>query len=153
MRKNKLRLIGLLVIPWIFIFSINSVFADVPSVLTITIVPDASTSTITVEIRHADPSSSHYIDIIEVEVNERLDRISDLNPQTATVFSYQHSVGDTVFDSLRVRVHCNVHGWGGWKAEGTTDATTPFYMTPIGIVAIVGIVVVVIVAIVGLRRR
>lgn len=151
--RNTLALTGLLIVLCVSVFSINSVFADVPSVLTITVEQEGTTSTITVEIRHADPSSGHYIDIIEIEVNERLDRISDLNPQTATVFSYQHNVGDTFFENLRVRVHCNIHGWSGWKAEGTTDSTTPFYATPIGIAAIFGIVVVVIVAVVGLRRR
>ena len=97
-----------------------TVFADVPMVQKIDVTKDGEITILNFQIRHGSPSTNHYIDIIEVEINERLEptrtRINDLEPQTSTVFSYEYNIGTVQYESIKVRVHCNIHGWSSWTS-------------------------------------
>jgi len=129
------------------------VFGDVPTVIKIEALKEGGKTIFEIEIRHSSPSSSHYVDVIEVEVNERLDRVTDLEPQTSTTFMYKHDIGSVQYGNIRVRVHCNIHGWSGWESlDGEPEK--PFFETPLGVVTMAGVIgVIVIVLLIVMRRK
>ncbi len=139
----------------LFMISVSSatiVLADVPDVQNIEAVKKDSNTDLEIEVRHGSPSNSHFIDVIEVEVNERLDRIDNLDPQTSTIFTYTHDIGNTQYESIRVRVHCNLHGWSSW-VNIDAAAEPQFYETPLGMATIGGSVVLAILILFILRRQ
>jgi desulfoferrodoxin (superoxide reductase-like protein) len=144
---------GLILILFVLsIFSATTVLADVPNIRNLKTTKDGTDTILEIEVRHGGPTNSHYIDIIEVEVNERLDRIDDLDPQTTTIFTYRHNIGNTQYDSIRVRVRCNLHGWSSW-ANIDAVPEPPFYETPVGIATIGGSIVLVILILFILRKQ
>lgn len=79
--------------------------------------------------------------MIEVEVNERLDRLSDLEPQTTTTFTYEHNIGTVEYEAIGVRAHCTDHGWSPWATMGALPEPS-FIETPLGMATVAGAVVV-----------
>ena len=148
---RKTLLIGILIFLSVSFFSIEKVFANIPSMLDINISEDGANFILNIEISHSNPTASHYVNSIEVELNGELEQISDLEPQTETVFTYQHDIVEPTYESLRVRAHCTPHGWSAWKNVDPIEPTTPFLLTPLGITIIIGVVIIVIVVIFKLR--
>jgi desulfoferrodoxin (superoxide reductase-like protein) len=70
-----------------------------------------------VEVRHNSPSMSHYVDIIEFDINGEVHRATDLRPQSDRVFTYTYELGDVEASNIKVRAHCNFHGWSSWTFE------------------------------------
>lgn len=130
----------------IFIASTTIVLADVPTVLDIEATKEGDNTVLEIEIRHSDPTSTHYIDVIEVEVNERLDRVDGLDPQTTTIFTYNHDIGTVEYEAVRVRAHCNLHGWSSWTAMGAPPEP-PFLETPLGLATVGGAIAAVVVVV------
>lgn len=95
--------------------SIPLVYADVPSVLEITMEEAGGDTFIVIEVRHGSPTSSHYVDVIEVEVDGEVERLDDLGPQASARFEERYAVDPDA--EIRVRAHCNVHGWSQWAGE------------------------------------
>ena len=123
---------------------IAPVLANIPTVLNIEAAKDEADTVLSVEISHSSPSSTHYVDVIEVEINERLDRIPDLEPQTSTIFTYEHNIGTVEYETIRVRAHCTDHGWSPWATMGALPEPS-FIETPIGMATVAGAVVAVVV--------
>lgn len=136
-----------------FISSTTLVSADVPTVQNVKAMKEGEDTILDIEIRHSSPSSTHYIDIIEIEINERLDRVTDLEPQTSTTFTYKHNIGTVKYENIRARAHCTVHGWSSWTKLGEEQPETPFIETSLGIASVIGGVIVVVAAIFIVLRK
>jgi hypothetical protein len=72
-----------------------------------------------VQITHHNPSSSHYVDLIQVRFGEQVLNFSQ-EPQSTDPFSVDLKVGvvsqgDIV--PIQVRAHCTEHGWSAWSQE------------------------------------
>ena len=99
------------------------VHGDVPTVISVEEVGRGDDNVLVIEIRHSSPSSSHYVDSFEVEVGEEVYTIEDLGGQSATVFMVEHVLGSPEAD-VRVRAHCNLHGWSQWAQLGEEPTDT-----------------------------
>jgi len=115
MRVKGLVNVGTLLLILICFSSLPMVFADVPSVLEITREEDGGETFLVIGVRHGSPSSSHYVDLMEVEIDGKVEKLADLDPQTSTRFEVRLAVDPEA--SIRVRAHCNVHGWSPWLTE------------------------------------
>jgi hypothetical protein len=71
-----------------------------------------------IEIEHNNPSSSHYVNIIDVEIDGNVQSVTGLEPQTSTQFTYKYDLGKLEYENVRVRANCNVHGWSNWATLG-----------------------------------
>lgn len=96
---------------------------DVPTVISVEEVRRGDDNVLVIEIRHSSPSSSHYVDSFEVEVGEEVYTVEDLGGQSTTVFTVEHILGSPEAD-VRVRAHCNVHGWSQWTRFSEEPADT-----------------------------
>jgi len=98
--------------------SVTIVRADVPSVLQINVVEDK----IMVEIRHSSPSSSHYVETVEVRIDGEVYEI-ELDPQTETVFEVEIMLDDVDLTYFEVRAKCISHGWSNWSSYGVEESS------------------------------
>jgi len=92
---------------------LTHVLGDVPTVLEIKREKEGGDTILVIEVRHGLPSSTHYIDLIEIEIDGNLEKLSDLEPQTSTQFTEKLEINAGAKD-VRVRAHCNIHGWSSW---------------------------------------
>ncbi len=97
------------------------IHANVPTVLSLEAVRRGDDDVLIIEVSHGSPSSSHYIDSIEVEVDEEVFTIVDPGDQSSTVFTVEYIL-ESSGTGIRVRAHCNLHGWSQWTQLG--DETT-----------------------------
>lgn len=104
-------------------FSVEKVYADVPQILQIENLSQGTFGKIRIQVRHANPSSGHYVDQLEVfgRVGGQSDtRTIALQPQSSDPFTVE--VGEEIGVSLKnayvkVRAHCSLHGWSNWSNE------------------------------------
>jgi hypothetical protein len=61
---------------------IMMVFADVPSILELKRETRGSETVLLIRVRHNSPSSNHYVDTIDVEIDGKAEKITGLGPQT-----------------------------------------------------------------------
>ena len=89
--------------------------ADVPDIQYIQdISPCPKTCKLKVQIRHANPTSTHYIDRVELEVDGHITPYT-LEVQTTDPFTVELGLFKTPENSnIKARAHCTVHGWGTW---------------------------------------
>jgi desulfoferrodoxin (superoxide reductase-like protein) len=108
----------ILIIFVLMLFTFPSpVKADVPTLLNIEPWISGTETILNITVRHFAPTSSHYIDIIQVDVNGTVNDVN-LNSQSINPFSVQYNMGELISEpSVRIRAHCNLHGWGGWSAS------------------------------------
>jgi desulfoferrodoxin (superoxide reductase-like protein) len=98
-------------------------YANVPTVLSLEEIERGDDDVLVIEVSHSSPSSSHYIDSVEIEVDDQVYTLEDLGGQSATVFTVEHVLGSPEAD-VRVRAHCNLHGWSQWTQLGEEPADT-----------------------------
>ena len=96
--------------------SVIVAYADVPSVIGLSREEEGGDTVLVIEVRHGSPSSSHYVDAIEVEVDGKVEKTTDLEPQTSTRFKEKFVISAGA-KNIRVRARCNVHGWSSWVSE------------------------------------
>lgn len=91
--------------------------ADVPSILQVDNISQGTAGKIKVQIRHLNPSGSHYVDVVEVDVAGQV-KSFNLQPQNSNPFTVELELGQIQGSpNVKVRAHCNVHGWSGWSNE------------------------------------
>ena len=91
--------------------------ANVPTVLQVENISQDSMGEIRLQISHANPSSSHYIDLVEVDVNGQVTQFSQ-QPQSSDPFTVELELGQVQgTPNVRARVHCIVHGWSDWSNQ------------------------------------
>jgi hypothetical protein len=109
---------------FLVVFSLLTVFnmipmvsANVPSVLQINNISQGSSGRISVQISHSGPTSSHYVDIVEVDVSGQVKQFS-LQPQTSDPFTVELDLGQLQGTAnVKVRAHCTLHGWSNWSSQ------------------------------------
>ena len=95
------------------------VSANVPSVLRIDNISQGSSGRIRLQISHLNPSATHYVDMVEV-ANDATGQITQFNlqPQSSNPFTIELDLGQLQgTQNIRVRAHCNVHGWSNWSNQ------------------------------------
>ena len=130
-------LINFILIP---IMLLAPVYADVPGIVNIEPWISGTETTLNITIRHSSPTSSHYIDLIQVDIDGI---VNDLNlvPQSANPFIVEYSLGELGGEpSVRVRPHCNLHGWGGWSNPQTIPEFPSWALLPLFLTATLVIV-------------
>lgn len=117
LRRFKPLIISLMVLLALVPLLSVPVSADVPvHTLSTTISTDDTVLVITVT--HQDPTTSHRIDLIEVEVtNSTGSATYMITPPPGlqpVVFTVNFDLGPiTEINTIRSRVNCNIHGWSG----------------------------------------
>jgi len=114
--KTRTFLLGVLLV-LSFLAPSTVIYANVPTVLSLEEVRRGDVDVLVIEVSHSSPSSTHYIDSVEVEVGEQVYTIEDLGEQSATVITVEH-VLESPGATVRVRAHCNLHGWSQWTQLG-----------------------------------
>ncbi len=91
--------------------------ADVPDILQIENVSQDSMGKVSLEIRHANPSTNHYVDIVEVDVEGQIMQFN-LQPQDGNPFTVELELGEIQGKpNVKGRANCNLHGWSGWSDQ------------------------------------
>lgn len=134
----------------VFSSSVALVYPNVPTMLQISVLKMGNDTLIVLSIDHSDPSSTHYVDAVDIEVNGELRDIVDLQPQVTTLFNYTYDWGVIdVVQSVRARAHCNLHGWSGWtslETEPPQPSASPnatinlFIQIAMALILIIGVV-------------
>ncbi len=90
--------------------------ADVPDINQIEDISTCPTTCkIRVQIRHANPSDSHYIDTVKVDVDGQITQYP-LEPQDTNPFTVDLNLENTRENpNVTASAHCNLHGWGTWS--------------------------------------
>jgi desulfoferrodoxin (superoxide reductase-like protein) len=118
--KTRTFLLGVLLV-LSFLAPSAVIYANVPTVLSLEEVRRGNDDVLVIEVSHSSPSSTHYIDSVEVEVGEQIYTIEDLGEQSSTVITVEH-VLESPGAAVRVRAHCNLHGWSQWTQLGEEPA-------------------------------
>ena len=130
-------------------FETYPVSADVPSVLSIEPWARGDESLLNITVTHSSPTSSHYVNVVEVDINGSIQAIS-LLPQSTTTFVIQYELaGGTDELTVQARAHCNLHGWSSWSGSGQGDANFPLPPT----IVIVAAALIIIIVLLLLRSR
>ena len=95
---------------------IMMVFADVPSILELKRETRGSETVLLIRVRHSSPSSNHFVDTIDVEIDGKVEKITGLGPQTEISFNVEYKLGAGSVN-VRARAYCIVHGWSQWASE------------------------------------
>ena len=91
--------------------------ANVPTVVQVENISQGSIGKIRLQISHANPSSSHYVDLVEVDVNGQVTQFNQ-QPQNTDPFTLELDLGQVQgTPNVRARVHCNTHGWSDWSNQ------------------------------------
>jgi hypothetical protein len=123
-RKVMLAVVCLMVVSTTM-FLVGIAAADIPTVPQIQNISQGSAGRLRLQIRHASPSSTHYVDIIEVEIGGGLTRQFNQQPQSSNPFTLELDIGQIQGNpSIRARARCNLHGWGDWSTYATIGTTT-----------------------------
>jgi hypothetical protein len=85
--------------------------ADVPSVISMELNKEGDSAEL--QVRHNSPSTSHFVDVIEVDLDGKVKSI-ELGPQSSTTFTEIIEITGKVA-KMRVRAHCTTHGWSEWN--------------------------------------
>jgi len=143
----------------ICLLSTEPVLGDVPSIQNIRTVTEGEKVVIIVEIRHNDPSSTHYVDIVDIDidypppVHAALLRDIKVSRQTEATFTYQRVIdADPRYEAIAVRARCSTHGWSEWvDMEGQPEPA--FYETPLGMAVIGGSIIAFVVVVLAVLKR
>jgi hypothetical protein len=101
---------------------INTASADIPMIINLDITDTTDGRTLSITVRHNNPSNNHYVSELEVKVGEDTTTI-ELDPQSGTVFSEETSIAST--GDVQVRAYCTLHGWSGWMSPGEEPEPEP----------------------------
>lgn len=140
MKRKSLTFLFLLVLSSSCFYPAMRVSADVPMVLEVTREKEGDDTVIIMEIRHSNPTPSHYVDIIEVDVDGEVRKVAIQEPQTATTFMSNLKLEGAEPSNIVVRANCNVHGWSTWTGEKSEDGGgigipgNPYEATILGII-------------------
>jgi hypothetical protein len=94
---------------------LSFVYGNVPSVLEVEATADGDDTVLGLEISHSSPSSGHYVDSVEVRVDDGAAVAYGQDPQSSTRFSVEIVLEDASPTKVEVRSHCTSHGWSGWR--------------------------------------
>ena len=117
------------------------VYADVPSILNVEPWISGTDTILNITVRHSAPTSSHYIDLIQVDIDGTVNDIN-LDSQSTNPFIEQYIMGELSGEpSVRVRAHCNLHGWASWSSPQIIPEFSLIYLFIVLIVVSIAIIV------------
>lgn len=96
------------------------VYANVPTVVGVELETQGQDTFLVIQVRHSSPSQTHYVDVVDVEVAGKVEKVK-LDPQSTTSFTVQRDLDSPATD-IRVRAHCTNHGWSPWVSLDSEDA-------------------------------
>jgi len=138
-RTARLVTVLLLTLAATALFQIRLALADVPSVLSIEAWTSETDTVLNITVTHSSPTSSHYVNKVEVDANGTIHDI-DLTPQSTVMFVVQYDMGElTVEVSVQARAPCNLHGWSDWSSPVMVPEFSFVHVLPI--LAVVSIAV------------
>jgi hypothetical protein len=133
--KKSLFIMLFLALTMITGFRIDSVLADVPTVESIEPWTSETDTILNITIRHSSPTTSHYVDKIDIDgaVNN-----VPLTPQSTATFVVQYNMGEVVNTPIiQARAHCTFHGWSGWsESVEIPEFSTAYLLLVLAIVTI-----------------
>jgi hypothetical protein len=98
---------------------VRTATANIPSGISIVNESQGNTGKIKVSISHFDGTSAtavHFIDIIEVNVDGKVQQFTYTYPLEGNPFTVELDLGPiTATSVVSVRAHCTVDGWGAWS--------------------------------------
>ncbi len=143
-RAKRLLMVLFLALAATAVFPIRLALADVPSVLSIEPWKDGPDTVLNITVRHSSPTSSHYVNKVEVDVNGTIHDI-DLTPQSTVTFTVQYDMGELAAEvPVQARAYCTVHGWSSWSS--------PVVVPEFAFIQLLPIFAVVAIAVMLLRR-
>ena len=96
-------------------FQIQPVLSDVPSVLNIEPWTSGTETILNITVRHSFPTTSHYVNHVEVEIDENVNDV-DFIPQSTVTFVVQYNMEEVADTStVEARANCNLYGWSSWS--------------------------------------
>ncbi|UCE16085.1 MAG: hypothetical protein JSV12_00225 [Candidatus Bathyarchaeota archaeon] len=122
-------------------FQIHPVLADVPSVLSLEPWTSGTDTILNITVRHSSPTSSHYVNKVEVDVDGAVHNIG-LTSQSTVTFVVQYNLGELADEPMvRARAHCTIHGWSSWSNSDQVSDSSSIPLLPIlAIVSVLAIV-------------
>ena len=117
-REKKVSLVLMLFLAFASIaaFQISHVLADIPHNISIQPWTSGTRTILNITITHGGgaPTSSHYVNTVQVNVSGVVDDIT-LTPQSTVTFVVQYDMGEiTGTPTVQVRADCTLHDWSGW---------------------------------------
>jgi hypothetical protein len=117
-REKKVSLVLMLFLAFASIaaFQISHVLADIPHNISIQPWTSGTHTILNITITHGGgaPTSSHYVNTVQVNVSGVVDDIT-LTPQSTVTFVVQYDMGEiTGTPTVQARADCTLHGWSGW---------------------------------------
>ena len=107
-------LLGILALLAFGLFPTVTVIANVPTVIELQLETRGEETVLIIQARHSSPSQSHYVDIVEVDIDGAVEEL-EMDPQSGTTFTVEHAVDPRAVD-IRARAHCTTHGWSLWES-------------------------------------
>lgn len=114
-KKVSLVLMLFLVFASIVAFQICHVSADTPHDISIQPWTSGTRTTLNITITHdgGAPTSTHYVNTVQVNTSGVVDDITP-TPQSTVTFVVQYDMGEiTGTPTVQVRADCTLHGWSG----------------------------------------
>lgn len=114
-KTNKLSYILFLIISVLLYLSFaKPVFAIVPQVTDVVVWNSGGDTILNVTVYHSPVTPSHYVDVIEVDVDGNIQSFPVEQP--TTTFTTPCNLGPIEgTPSARARAHCTVDGWSSWS--------------------------------------
>jgi len=138
-RTKRLVIVLLLTLAASTLFHIRLALADVPSVVGIEPWTSETDTVLNITVTHSSPTSSHYVNKVEADVNGTIYDI-DLTPQSTVTFIVQYDMGELIAEvPVQARAYCNLHGWSSWSSPVVVPEFAVVLLVPI--LAVVSIVV------------
>ncbi len=132
-------------------FQIHPVLADVPSVSSLEPWTSGTGTILNITVRHSSPTSSHYVNKVEVDVDGAVHDI-DLTPQSTVTFVAQYNLGELADEpTVRARAHCTIHGWSSWSNSDQLSDSSSIPLLPI--LAIVSVLAIAAIVLLLLRSK
>lgn len=94
------------------------VFANVPSVLNITRRTNGTDTIVDVLVSHLNPSPTHYILQINLDLDGTIRSFTNLPKATTDVATYSLDIGSANPKVIKAQAVCNIHGPGAYFTEG-----------------------------------
>ena len=102
----------------------TGVYANIPSVISITRRTESGNTIIDVKVSHADPSSTHYIGQINLDLDGTTKSFTDLPKATTIEAMYSLNIGSATPKTIKAQAVCIIHGAGAFYTEGGSSGTT-----------------------------
>lgn len=127
---------------------VGVVYGNIPSILEGNTSKENGHTILVIRINHATPSATHYVNMIEIDVNGDVKQVTGLKPQTSEEFEYRADLGEiSGTPVIKVRAHCIIHGWGSWYevagggGGGSAIPGFPLEAMAVGVLGALGILV------------